>query len=70
MNKLENLLGIDFEEWYHPELIQKNIQIKNKTAKLVKGIDKILDWLSSDDKDIEGITDDDLAEEDELFDDD
>jgi peptidoglycan-N-acetylglucosamine deacetylase len=45
MNKLENLLGIDFEEWYHPELIQKNIQIKNKTAKLVKGIDKILDWL-------------------------
>ena len=35
--------------------------------------DKILDWLSSDDKDIEGIeniTDDDLAEEDELFDDD
>ena len=45
MNKLENLLGIDFEEWYHPELVQKNIQIKNKTAKLVKGIDKILDWL-------------------------
>ena len=32
--------------------------------------DKILDWLSSDDKYIEGITDDDLAEEDELFDDD
>ncbi len=45
MSKLENLLGIDFEEWYHPELVQKNIQIKNKTAKLVKGIDKILDWL-------------------------
>ena len=32
--------------------------------------DKILDWLSSDDKYIEGITDDYLAEEDELFDDD
>ena len=42
---MENLLGIDFEEWYHPELVQKNIQIKNKTAKIVKGIDKILDWL-------------------------
>jgi len=42
---LENLLGIDFEEWYHPELIQKNIEIRNKTAKLVNGIDKILDWL-------------------------
>jgi peptidoglycan-N-acetylglucosamine deacetylase len=45
VNKLKNLLGIDFEEWYHPELIQKNIPIKNKTTKLVKGIDKILDWL-------------------------
>ncbi len=45
MNKLENFLGIDFEEWYHPELVQKNIKITNKTAKLVKGIDKILDWL-------------------------
>ena len=42
---MENLLGIDFEEWYHPELVQKNIKIKNKTPKLVKGIDKILDWL-------------------------
>lgn len=45
MIKLENLLGIDFEEWYHPELVQKNIEITKKTAKLVKGIDKILDWL-------------------------
>lgn len=46
---MKNLLGIDFEEWYHPELIQKNIEIKNKTAKLVRGIDKILDWLSKND---------------------
>lgn len=45
MIKLENLLGIDFEEWYHPELVQKNIEITKKTPKLVKGIDKILDWL-------------------------
>jgi peptidoglycan-N-acetylglucosamine deacetylase len=42
---LDNLLGIDFEEWYHPELIQKNIDIKKKVPKIVKGIDKILDWL-------------------------
>jgi len=46
---LENLLGIDFEEWYHPELIQKNIEIKNKESKVVKGIDKILDWLRKND---------------------
>jgi len=46
---LENLLGIDFEEWYHPELIQRNIEIKNKEAKVVKGIDKILDWLRKND---------------------
>jgi polysaccharide deacetylase family protein (PEP-CTERM system associated) len=42
---LVNLLGIDFEEWYHPELIQKNIDIKEKEPKIVRGIDKILDWL-------------------------
>ena len=46
---MENLLGIDFEEWYHPELIQRNIEIKNKEAKVVKGIDKILDWLRKND---------------------
>jgi len=43
--KVYNLLGIDFEEWYHPELIQKNLDIKKKTPKMVKGIDKILEWL-------------------------
>ena len=42
---MDNLLGIDFEEWYHPELIQKNINIKKKVPKIVRGIDKILDWL-------------------------
>ena len=46
---MKNLLGIDFEEWYHPELIQKNIEIKNKESKVVKGIDKILDWLRKND---------------------
>jgi len=42
---LENLLGIDFEEWYHPELIQNFFEIKNPESKVIKGIDKILDWL-------------------------
>ena len=46
---MDNLLGIDFEEWYHPELIQRNIEIKNKESKVVKGIDKILDWLRKND---------------------
>jgi len=46
---LNNLLGIDFEEWYHPELIQSNFEIKNKESKVVKGIDKILDWLRKND---------------------
>lgn len=42
---MNNLLGIDFEEWYHPELIQKNIEVKKKVPKIVRGIDKILNWL-------------------------
>lgn len=40
-----NLLGIDFEEWYHPELIKPHIKSDAKKPQVVKGIDKILDWL-------------------------
>lgn len=40
-----NLLGIDFEDWFHPELIQHHITTKNNKPTVVKGIDKILDWL-------------------------
>tara|TARA_B100000029_G_scaffold514250_1_gene616352 strand:+ start:1385 stop:2215 length:831 start_codon:yes stop_codon:yes gene_type:complete len=41
-----NLLGIDFEEWYHPELIKKNISTEKKyEPSVINGIDKILDWL-------------------------
>lgn len=40
-----NLLGIDFEEWFHPELIQKNLPKQNYELKVVNGIDKILNWL-------------------------
>ena len=42
-----NLLGIDFEEWYHPELIQKNLDVKKKVPRVVNGIDKILEWLQN-----------------------
>ncbi len=40
-----NLLGIDFEDWYHPELIRKHQKQKSPQPKIVNGIDKIIDWL-------------------------
>jgi polysaccharide deacetylase family protein (PEP-CTERM system associated) len=40
-----NILGIDFEEWFHPELIQRHMTIESKKMMVVNGIDKILDWL-------------------------
>ena len=40
-----NLLGIDFEDWFHPELIQKHLTTKNNKPTVINGIDKILDWL-------------------------
>jgi len=40
-----NILGIDFEDWFHPELIQKYISKKDNQPKIIQGIDKILDLL-------------------------
>ena len=40
-----NILGIDFEDWFHPELIQKHIAKNNNEPKVIQGIDKILDLL-------------------------
>ena len=40
-----NILGIDFEDWYHPELIQKYISNDNNKPKIIDGIDKILNLL-------------------------
>ncbi len=40
-----NILGIDFEDWYHPELVQKYISNDTKTPKIINGIHKILDLL-------------------------
>ncbi len=40
-----NLLGIDFEEWYHPKLIQRYLTTQKKNLLITNGIDKILDWL-------------------------
>ena len=43
MNK--NLLGIDFEDWFHPELIKKYIKDEKLEPKVVDGIEKILELL-------------------------
>ena len=41
-----NILGIDFEDWYHPELVRKNIASDEKMKpSVIQGIDKILEWL-------------------------
>lgn len=44
-----NILGIDFEEWYHPELIQKSITDIKLEPKVSKGLDKIIDLLRKND---------------------
>ena len=40
-----NLLGIDFEDWFHPQLIQKYLTNEDKEFKVTNGLDEILDWL-------------------------
>lgn len=40
-----NILGIDFEDWFHPELVQKYLIKNSKQPTVINGIDKILDWL-------------------------
>ena len=40
-----NFLGIDFEDWFHPELIQKYISKENNEPKIIHGIEKILELL-------------------------
>ena len=31
-----NILGIDFEDWYHPELIKKHIEKKYYEPRIIK----------------------------------
>ena len=40
-----NILGIDFEEWYHLELVKPHIKNKKCSPSVINGIDKILDLL-------------------------
>ena len=44
-----NLLGIDFEDWYHPELIQNHIENKEYEPTMYKGLGKILSLLEKND---------------------
>ena len=40
-----NILGIDFEDWYHPELIKKVLSNEKKEPTIINGLDTIIDWL-------------------------
>ncbi len=40
-----NLLGIDFEDWYHPELVKKYVGGIEHNPTMFKGLDKIIDML-------------------------
>jgi len=40
-----NLLGIDFEDWYHPQLIQKHVKNKKHEPTMFNGVDKIIEML-------------------------
>ena len=40
-----NLLGIDFEDWYHPQLVEPFVPQDKKIPTMFKGLDKILDLL-------------------------
>lgn len=40
-----NIFGIDFEDWYHPKLVQNHLGNQKKNPMVINGIDKILDLL-------------------------
>ncbi len=44
-----NLLGIDFEDWYHPTLIQKYVKEEKHEPRMFKGLDKIIEMLRKND---------------------
>lgn len=44
-----NLLGIDFEDWYHPQLVESFVSEEIKVPIMFKGLDKILNLLRKND---------------------
>lgn len=44
-----NLLGIDFEDWYHPQLVESFVPQDKRIPTMYKGLDKILELLRKHD---------------------
>ena len=44
-----NLLGIDFEDWYHPQLVKPFVPENKKIPTMYQGLDKILELLRKHD---------------------
>lgn len=44
-----HLLGIDFEDWYHPQLVAPFVSEEKKKPTMFMGLDKILDLLRKND---------------------
>jgi polysaccharide deacetylase family protein (PEP-CTERM system associated) len=44
-----HLLGIDFEDWYHPQLVAPFVSEEKKIPTMFRGLDKILDLLRKSD---------------------
>ena len=44
-----HLLGIDFEDWYHPQLISPYVSKAQRIPTMFKGLDKILELLRKND---------------------
>ena len=41
----KNLLGIDFEDWYHPQLVQPYVKNEKHEPKMFNGLKKIIELL-------------------------
>lgn len=44
-----HLLGIDFEDWYHPQLVGPFVKEERKTPTMFKGLEKVLNLLRKND---------------------
>ena len=44
-----NTLGIDFEDWYHPQLVSPYVSEEKRIPTMFKGLDKILELLRKND---------------------
>ena len=40
-----NLIGIDFEDWYHPQFVQPFVKNLKHEPKMFQGLEKIIELL-------------------------